>query len=96
MTSLCHCTLLLLPAASTALLLLLLQLATDSHVGTLQCLGQQRAQTGEAHEHQGNADEGIENGGQLASGCAWRQAAMACNLRMVDDDLEDDDRVQRY
>lgn len=89
MTSLCHCTLLLLPA---------LQLAADSHVGALQCLGEQRAQAGEAHQHQGHADEGIENGGQLASGCAWRQAAMACNLRMEDDDddLAEDDKVQRY
>lgn len=38
MTSLCHCTLLLLPAL-LLVLVLLLQLAADSHVGALQRLG---------------------------------------------------------
>jgi len=62
-------------------LLVPLQLAAESHVGALQAIGEQGSQAGQAHQHEGHAHQGIEDGRQLPGGGARRQAAVTCKDR---------------
>jgi hypothetical protein len=54
---------------------------TKLGVRTLQCVGEQLAQTGQTHQHQRYTHNGVQHRDQFALGRVWRQVSMTCERK---------------